>query len=185
MTHYKYHCRRKCCHLEWASSVFWTQNQKDYQTFQQKQQLSKAMALNENLPIQFDKPQIKSRISTLITKVRLLDLYIHLDAISDKRWFIWLLKSTMSWLRYRGRWIKSLKSKIPVEEGIWINENDGSRAIQIIIKQWSIQIPKSWVKLPYIISSIIPESSKKLTVYRKIIKLNYISMACWDQQCLF
>jgi hypothetical protein len=42
------------------------------------------MALNENLPIQFDKPQIKSRISTLITKVRLLDLYIHLDAISDK-----------------------------------------------------------------------------------------------------
>jgi hypothetical protein len=48
----------------------------------------KAMALNENLPIQFDKPQIKSRISTLITKVRLLDLYIHLDAISDKRWFI-------------------------------------------------------------------------------------------------
>jgi hypothetical protein len=37
--------------------------------FQQKQQLSlkKAMALNENLPIQFDKPQIKSRISTLIT----------------------------------------------------------------------------------------------------------------------
>jgi hypothetical protein len=50
--------------------------------------ISKAMALNENLPIQFDKPQIKSRISTLITKVRLLDLYIHLDAISDKRWFI-------------------------------------------------------------------------------------------------
>jgi hypothetical protein len=42
------------------------------------------MALNENLPIQFDKPQIKSRISTLITK-GLLDLYIHLDAISDKK----------------------------------------------------------------------------------------------------
>jgi hypothetical protein len=62
------------------------QKPKDYQTFQQKQQLSlkEAMALNENLPIQFDKPQIKSRISTLITKVRLLDLYIHLDAISDK-----------------------------------------------------------------------------------------------------
>jgi hypothetical protein len=58
--------------------------------FQQKATAisKKAMALNENLPIQFDKPQIKSRISTLITKVRLLDLYIHLDAISDKRWFI-------------------------------------------------------------------------------------------------
>jgi hypothetical protein len=46
------------------------QNQKDYQTFQQKATAisKKAMALNENLPIQFDKPQIKSRISTLITK---------------------------------------------------------------------------------------------------------------------
>jgi transcription-repair coupling factor (superfamily II helicase) len=32
-------------------------------------------------------------------------------------------------------------------------------------------IPKSWVKLPYIISSIIPKKSKKMTVYRKIIKL--------------
>jgi hypothetical protein len=72
--------------------LFWLNSLKTKRTigaFQQKQQLSlKAMALNENLPIQFDKPQIKSRISTLITKVRLLDLYIHLDAISDKRWFI-------------------------------------------------------------------------------------------------
>jgi hypothetical protein len=25
---------------------------------------------------------------------------------------------------------------------------------------------------------------QKIIVYRKIIKLNYISMACWDQQCL-
>jgi hypothetical protein len=39
-------------------------------------------------------------------------------------------------------------------------------------------------KAAYIISSIIPKSKKLLTVYRKIIKLNYISMACWDQQCL-
>jgi hypothetical protein len=65
------------------------QNQKNYRHFKKATAISKkTMALNENLPIQFDKPQIKSRISTLITKVRLLDLYIHLDAISDKRWFI-------------------------------------------------------------------------------------------------
>jgi hypothetical protein len=59
------------------------QKTKELSDISTKQQLSlkKAMALNENLPIQFDKPQIKSRISTLITKVRLLDLYIHLDAI--------------------------------------------------------------------------------------------------------
>jgi hypothetical protein len=66
------------------------------------------MALNENLPIQFDKPQIKSRISTLITK-GLLDLYIHLDAISDKRLVHLIAEINNSWLRYRGRWIKSLK----------------------------------------------------------------------------
>jgi hypothetical protein len=29
-------------------------------------------------------PQIKSRISVLITKVRMLDLYIHLDIPDDK-----------------------------------------------------------------------------------------------------
>jgi hypothetical protein len=70
--------------------LFWlnSQNQKRLSDISTKATaISKAMALNENLPIQFDKPQ-KSRISTLITKVRLLDLYIHLDAISDKRWFI-------------------------------------------------------------------------------------------------
>jgi hypothetical protein len=38
---------------------------------------------------------------------------------------------TMSWLRYRGRWIKSLKSKIPVEEGEseLMKMMDDSRAI--------------------------------------------------------
>jgi hypothetical protein len=47
----------------------WLKTKRTIGAFQQKQQLSlkKAMALNENLPIQFDKPQIKSRISTLIT----------------------------------------------------------------------------------------------------------------------
>jgi hypothetical protein len=53
----------KCCHLERASSVFTEllKTKRTIRTFQQKQQLSlkKAMALNENLPIQFDKPQIK------------------------------------------------------------------------------------------------------------------------------
>jgi hypothetical protein len=83
MTPHKYHCRRKCA--TWNELRLFlaelAQNQKDYQSISTKATAisKKAMALNENLPIQFDKPQIKSRISTLITKVRLLDLYIHLD----------------------------------------------------------------------------------------------------------
>jgi hypothetical protein len=39
----------------------------------------------------------------------LLDLYIHLDNISDKRWFIWLLKSTMKLASLQRQWIKLLK----------------------------------------------------------------------------
>jgi hypothetical protein len=35
------------------------QNQKTIRHFKQQLSLKKAMALNENLPIQFDKPQIK------------------------------------------------------------------------------------------------------------------------------
>jgi hypothetical protein len=37
------------------------------------------MALKKIFLPQFDVPQIKSRISVLITKVRMLNLYIHLD----------------------------------------------------------------------------------------------------------
>ncbi|CAM2849613.1 DUF3450 domain-containing protein [Flavobacterium frigoris] len=88
--------------------------------FQQKATAisKKAMALNENLPIQFDKPQIKSRISTLITKVRLLDLYIHLDAIPDKK-VIHLIAEINNELASLQRQMDKIveKSKIPVEEG--------------------------------------------------------------------
>lgn len=102
--------------------------------FQQKAKAisKKAMALNENLPIQFDKPQIKSRISTLITKVRLLDLYIHLDAIPDKK-VVHLIAEINNELASLQRQMDKIveKSKIPVEEGEsdLIKMMDASRAI--------------------------------------------------------
>jgi hypothetical protein len=102
--------------------------------FQQKATAisKKAMALNENLPIQFDKPQIKSRISTLITKVRLLDLYIHLDAISDKK-VVHLIAEINNELASLQRQMDKIveKSKIPVEEGEseLMKMMDDSRAI--------------------------------------------------------
>ncbi|TDE06656.1 DUF3450 domain-containing protein [Flavobacterium hiemivividum] len=88
--------------------------------FQQKSTAisKKAMALNENLPLQFDKPQIKSRISTLITKVRLLDLYIHLDNIPDKKVVVLIAeinKELASLQRQMDIIVE--KSKIPLEEG--------------------------------------------------------------------
>jgi hypothetical protein len=102
--------------------------------FQQKATAisKKAMALNANLPIQFDKPQIKSRISTLITKVRLLDLYIHLDAISDKK-VVHLIAEINNELASLQRQMDKIveKSKIPVEEGEseLMKMMDDSRAI--------------------------------------------------------
>lgn len=102
--------------------------------FQQKSTAisKKVMALNENIPYQFDKPQIKSRISTLITKVRLLDLYIHLDDIPDKK-VIQIIAEVNNELSSLQRQMDKIteKSKIPVEAGEseLMKMMDASRAI--------------------------------------------------------
>jgi hypothetical protein len=102
--------------------------------FQQKATAisKKAMALNDNTPDQFNKPQIKSRISTLITKVRLLDLYIHLDNIPDKK-VIHMIAEINNELSSLQRQMDKIteKSKIPVEEGEseLMKMMDASRAV--------------------------------------------------------
>jgi len=55
--------------------------------FQQKAKtLSKrAVDLNNNIPIEFNLPEIKSRIAVLTTKVNSVNLYIHLNQIPDKK----------------------------------------------------------------------------------------------------
>jgi len=45
----------------------------------------KVMDLNNTVPADFGKPQIKSRITALVTKVKSLDLYIHLNQIPDQK----------------------------------------------------------------------------------------------------
>ncbi|MFV5687486.1 hypothetical protein ACM55M_02535 [Flavobacterium sp. ZT3R25] len=88
--------------------------------FQQKATAlsKKAMALNENIPLEFSKPQIKSRISTLITKVRLLDLFIHLDNIPDKKVTQLVAEINLELVSLQRQMDKIVeKSKIPVEEG--------------------------------------------------------------------
>ena len=88
--------------------------------FQQKSDAisKKAMVLNLNIPPLFDKPQIKSRIQVLITKVRLLDMYIHLDNIPDKK-VVQLVGEVNRELATLQRQMDIIteKSKIPVEEG--------------------------------------------------------------------
>jgi hypothetical protein len=102
--------------------------------FQQKSTAisKKVMALNDNTPYQYNKPQIKSRISTLITKVRLLDLYIHLDNIPDKK-VVHMIAEINNELSSLQRQMDKIteKNKIPVEEGEseLMKMMDASRAI--------------------------------------------------------
>lgn len=78
----------------------------------------KVVLLNNNIPYQFQQPQIKSRIGTLITKVRLLDLFIHLDAIPDKKVVILISEINAELVSLQRQMDKiTEKSKIPVEEG--------------------------------------------------------------------
>ena len=78
----------------------------------------KVLLLNNNIPFQFQQPQIKSRIGTLITKVRLLDLFIHLDAIPDKKVIILVGEINAELVSLQRQMDKiTEKSKIPVEEG--------------------------------------------------------------------
>lgn len=55
--------------------------------FQQKAKtLSKrAVELNNNIPIKYNLPEIKSRIAVITTKVNAINLYIHLNQIPDKK----------------------------------------------------------------------------------------------------
>ena len=87
--------------------------------FQKKAaELSKKVLLLNNIPFQFQKPQIKSRIGTLITKVRLLDLFIHLDAIPDKKVVLLISEINAELVSLQRQMDKiTEKSKIPVEEG--------------------------------------------------------------------
>ncbi|MBP4137400.1 hypothetical protein [Flavobacterium geliluteum] len=78
----------------------------------------KAIALNENIPPEFNIPQIKSRISILITKVKMMDLFLHLDRIPDEK-VTFLIgeinKELVSLERQMDKIVE--KSKIPKEEG--------------------------------------------------------------------
>ena len=92
----------------------------------------KVTALNTSIPADFDKPQIKSRISALITKVRMLDLYIHLKDIPSEKVLALIPEINMELMSLQNQMDKIVqKSKIPLEEGEsdLIRMLDSTRAI--------------------------------------------------------
>ncbi|HBK83330.1 MAG TPA: hypothetical protein DDZ41_06990 [Flavobacterium sp.] len=46
---------------------------------------SKIDSLQFNIPFEFDKPQVKSRISALSTKIKMLDTYIHVTDVPQQK----------------------------------------------------------------------------------------------------
>ena len=108
----------------------------------------KALLLNSNIPYQFQQPQIKSRIGTLITKVRLLDLFIHLDNIPDKKVIILVGEINAELVSLQRQMDKiTEKSKIPVEEG----ESDMLRMLDT-----TRAIPTTPTPMPTIKSNPLP-----------------------------
>lgn len=78
----------------------------------------KVMALNNFIPVEFNKPQIKARIAVLITKVRMLDLYIHLKDIPDQKVIALIPEINKELVSLQNQMDKIVqKSKIPLEEG--------------------------------------------------------------------
>lgn len=93
---------------------------KSINNFQKKAtELSKKVtALNDNIPLEFSKPQIKARIATLITKVKLLDLFIHLDNIPDQKVILLVTQINEELVSLQNQMDKIVqKSLIPLEEG--------------------------------------------------------------------
>ncbi len=78
----------------------------------------KVMTLNNYIPQEFNIPQMKSRIAILITKVRMLDLYINLSTIPDQKVIALVpeINQQITALQNQMNEIQ-LKSKIPIEEG--------------------------------------------------------------------
>lgn len=105
----------------------------------------KAMALNNNIPAQFNQPQIRSRISILITKVKMMDLFIHLQKIPDDK-VTFLIgeinKELVSLQRQMDKIVE--KSKIPQEEGEsdFLRMLDTARAIPNSMPPIDQNLPK-------------------------------------------
>lgn len=88
--------------------------------FQQKAKaLSKrALELNNNIPINYNLPEVKSRISVITTKVNAINLYIHLDQIPDQK-IVQLVKEINAELNSMNAQLEEVKRKkeIKMEDG--------------------------------------------------------------------
>lgn len=78
----------------------------------------KAENLNKNIPEKFNNPQVKSRISIIITQLHALDLYINLDKIPVDKVTAIIPKINKGMQSLEAEFQEILrKEKIPIEQG--------------------------------------------------------------------
>ena len=112
-------------------------NQKPKSTigaFQKKaKELSKKAAdLNNNIPVAYNKPEVKSRIAVLISKINSLNLFINLDEIPDQKVVALVTEINIQMVSLQTQLDEIVrKNTIPREEGEsdLIQMLDTSRAI--------------------------------------------------------
>jgi hypothetical protein len=112
-------------------------NQKPKSTigaFQKKaKELSKKAAdLNNNIPMAYNKPEVKSRIAVLISKINSLNLFINLDEIPDEKVVALVTEINIQMISLQSQLDEIVrKNTIPKEEGEsdLIQMLDTSRAI--------------------------------------------------------
>lgn len=92
----------------------------------------KAEALNNNVPEKFNNPQVKSRISIIVSQVHSLDLYINLDKIPAEK-VVGIIPNINKGMQSLEAQFQEIlrKEKIPLEQGEsdMIKMLDTSRAI--------------------------------------------------------
>ena len=79
---------------------------------------SKVDSLQLNIPIQFDKPQVKSRLAALTTKIKLLNTFIHLTDVPQNKIKTLIPEINAEINALVGQWEEIIiKKQIPKEVG--------------------------------------------------------------------
>lgn len=108
--------------------------QKTIGAFQQKaKELSiRAIELNNSIPLDLNNQPIKSRISALITRIQMLELFINLNKIPEKKVVLIIKEINIALMSLDKQVTKiAIKKRIPLEEGETELKNmlDTTRAI--------------------------------------------------------
>ena len=110
--------------------------------FQQKAKTlsKKVVDLNNHIPFAYSKPEIKSRISVIVTKVNAIDLFIHLNQIPDNK-IVQLVQEVNADIIAIQMQLEEIdrKNSIKTEDG----ESDMIRMLDTVRAIPNVQDPKS------------------------------------------